>query len=348
MRILPVKGRGVAYDPPNRFETVHLEMEPGHYAEEKPRTEFLADSTRSIVARNQSPDVGFDASVNPYRGCEHGCVYCYARPTHEYLGFSSGLDFERKILVKLRAPELLRDALSRPSWRPQVLGMCGVTDAFQPVERRLRLTRGCLKVLRDFRNPVTIVTKNHLVTRDADILSEMASHECAHVTVSVTTLRNELQRVMEPRTSIPRRRLDAIRTLADAGVPVGVFVAPVIPGLTDEELPAIVQAAADAGAHHASYLILRLPMGVADHFVRWLEAHFPERREKVIGRIRDMRGGKLNDPAFHRRFRGRGEYAKQIRGLFRAAVRKAGLEREPPPLSTAAFRPGGGVQGDLF
>ncbi len=348
MRILPVKGRGVAYDPPNRFETVHLEMEPGHYAEEKPRTEFLADATRSIVARNQSPDVGFDASVNPYRGCEHGCVYCYARPTHEYLGFSSGLDFERKILVKLRAPELLRNALSRPSWRPQVLGMCGVTDAFQPVERRLRLTRGCLKVLRDFRNPVTIVTKNHLVTRDADILAEMAAHDCAHVTVSVTTLRKELQRVMEPRTSIPARRLDAIRTLAEAGVPVGVFVAPVIPGLTDEELPSIVQAAADAGARYASYLLLRLPMGVADHFTQWLEAHFPERREKVLGRIRDMRGGRLNDPAFHRRFRGQGEYAKQIRGLFRAAVRKAGVDRKPPPLSTAAFRRGGGVQGDLF
>ena len=348
MRILPVKGRGVAYDPPNRFETVHGEMEPGHYAEEKPRTEFLADATRSIVARNQSPDVGFDASVNPYRGCEHGCVYCYARPTHEYLGFSSGLDFERKILVKLRAPELLRDALSKPSWRPQVLGMCGVTDAFQPVERRLRLTRGCLEVLRDFRNPVTIVTKNHLVTRDADILAEMAGHDCAQVTISVTTLRNGLQRVMEPRTSIPARRLDAIRTLADAGVPVGVFVAPVIPGLTDEELPAIVQAAAAAGARYASYLILRLPMGVADHFTQWLEVHFPDRRDKVLGRIRGMRGGKLNDPAFHRRFRGQGEYARQIRGLFRAAVRKAGLDRKPPPLSTEAFRRGGGVQGDLF
>lgn len=348
MRNLPVKGRGVAYDPPNRFETVHVEMEPGHYAEEKPRTEFLADATRSIVARNQSPDVGFDASVNPYRGCEHGCVYCYARPTHEYLGFSSGLDFERKILVKLRAPELLRDALSRPSWRPQVLGMCGVTDAFQPVERRLRLTRGCLKVLRDFRNPVTIVTKNHLVTRDADILAEMAAHACAQVTISVTTLRNELQRVMEPRTSIPARRLDAIRRLAGAGVPVGVFVAPVIPGLTDEEIPAIIQSAAEAGARYASYLILRLPRGVADHFTRWLDAHFPDRREKVLGRIRDMRGGKLNDPAFHRRFRGEGEYAGQIRGLFRAAVRKAGLDRKPRPLSTAAFRRGGGVQGDLF
>ncbi len=348
MRILPVKGRGVAYDPPNRFETVHVEMEPGHYAEEKPRTEFLADATRSVVARNQSPDVGFDVSVNPYRGCEHGCVYCYARPTHEYLGFSSGLDFERKILVKLRAPELLRDALSKPSWRPQVLGMCGVTDAFQPVERRLRLTRGCLEVLRDFRNPVTIVTKNHLVTRDVDILAEMADHDCVQVTISVTTLRNELQRVMEPRTSIPARRLDAIRTLSEAGVPVGVFVAPLIPGLTDEEMPWIVEAAAEAGARYASYLTLRLPMGVADHFVGWLDAHFPERKEKVLGRIRDIRGGKLNDPAFHRRFRGQGEYANQIRGLFRAAVRKAGLDRKPRPLSTAAFRRGGGVQGDLF
>ena len=348
MRILPVKGRGVAYDPPNSFETVHVEMEPGLYAEEKPRTEFLADATRSVVARNQSPDVGFDVSVNPYRGCEHGCVYCYARPTHEYLGFSSGLDFERKILVKLRAPELLRDALSKPSWRPQVLGMCGVTDAFQPVERRLRLTRGCLEVLRDFRNPVTIVTKNHLVTRDVDILAEMASHDCVQVTISVTTLRNELQRVMEPRTSIPARRLDAIRALSDACVPVGVFVAPLIPGLTDEEMPSIVEAVAEAGARYASYLTLRLPMGVADHFVGWLDAHFPERKEKVLGRIRDIRGGKLNDPAFHRRFRGQGEYAKQIRGLFRAAVRKAGLDRKPRPLSTAAFRRGGGVQGDLF
>ena len=348
MRILPVKGRGVAYDPPNRFETVHVEMEPGLYAEEKPRTEFLADATRSVVARNQSPDVGFDVSVNPYRGCEHGCVYCYARPTHEYLGFSSGLDFERKILVKLRAPELLRDALSKPSWRPQVLGMCGVTDAFQPVERRLRLTRGCLEVLRDFRNPVTIVTKNHLVTRDVDILAEMAGHDCVQVTISVTTLRNELQRVMEPRTSIPARRLDAIRSLSEAGVPVGVFVAPLIPGLTDEEMPSIVEAAAEAGARYASYLTLRLPMGVADHFVGWLDAHFPDRKEKVLGRIRDIRGGKLNDPAFHRRFRGEGEYANQIRGLFRAAVRKAGLDRKPRPLSTAAFRRGGGVQGDLF
>ena len=323
-------------------------MEPGHYGEEKPLTEFLADATRSIVARNQSPDVGFDASVNPYRGCEHGCVYCYARPTHEYLGFSSGLDFERKILVKRRAPELLREALSRPSWHPQVLGMCGVTDAYQPVERRLGLTRGCLEVLRDFRNPVTIVTKNHLVTRDADVLADLARHDCVNVAISVTTLRNELQRVMEPRTSVPARRLAAIRRLSEAGVPVGVFVAPVIPGLTDEEMPAIVAAAAEAGAGYAAFLLLRLPMGVAEHFVRWLETHFPNRRDKVLARIRDARGGKLNDPAFHRRFRGEGEYAKHVRSLFLAAIRKAGLDQKPPPLSTTAFRRGGRVQGDLF
>ena len=225
----PIKGRGVPYDPPNRFETVHVEMDPGERDGERPRTEFLEDATRAIVARNNSPDLRFGASLNPYRGCEHGCVYCYARPTHEYLGFSSGLDFERKILVKRRAPQLLRQALQSPSWRPQVIAISGVTDAYQPVERRLLLTRGCLAVLRDFRNPVTIVTKNHLVTRDIDILAEMAEHRCVHVWVSVTTLRNDLQRVMEPRTSVPGRRLAAIRCLSEAGIPVGVFVAPLIP-----------------------------------------------------------------------------------------------------------------------
>ncbi len=343
-----IKGRGVGYDPPNRFETVHLEMEPGLYVEERPRTELLADDTRAIVTRNNSPDLSFGATLNPYRGCEHGCVYCYARPTHEHLGFSSGLDFERKIVVKRRAPELLRATLSSASWRPQVVAISGVTDAFQPVERRLRLTRRCLEVLRDFRNPVTIVTKNHLVTRDADILGELARHGCVNVHVSVTTLRNELQRVMEPRTSIPARRLDSIRELSEAGVPVGVFVAPVIPGLTDEEVPSIVKAAARAGAQHAAFMLLRLPGGVADHFVRWLETWFPHRKDKVLARIRDARGGKLNDPAFHGRFRGQGEYAAQIAGLFRAAVKKAGLDRKPPPLSVEAFRRHGGVQGELF
>ena len=344
----PIKGRAVSYDPPSRFETVHLEMDPRTPEDERPRTEFIPDATRAILARNRSPDIPFGASLNPYRGCEHGCVYCYARPTHEYLGHSSGLDFERRILVKHRAPELLRKALSAPSWRPQVIGISGVTDAYQPVERHLRLTRGCLAVLRDFRNPVVIVTKNHLVTRDIDILAELTEHDCVRVTVSVTTLRNDLQRVMEPRTSVPGRRLAAIRQLSSAGIPVGVFVAPLIPGLTDEEMPAILAATAQAGARHASFLLLRLPHGVADLFSDWLEAHFPDRREKVLGRIREVRGGKLNENAFHKRFRGRGEYAGQLRGLFRAAARKAGLDREPPPLSTAAFRRDHGAQADLF
>lgn len=348
MRFLPLRGRAVPYDPPNRYETVHVEADPGQRDADGLRTEFLEDCSRSIVSRNQSPDVPFEASVNPYRGCEHGCVYCYARPTHEQLGFSSGLDFERKILVKRRAPQLLREALSAPSWQPQVVCMSGVTDPYQPAERRFRLTRGCLQVLRDFRNPVGIVTKNHLATRDLDVLSEMAARNCVHVSVSVTTLRNDVQRAMEPRTSAPARRLEAIRKLAEAGVPVGVNVAPVIPGLTDHEAPAILEAAAEAGAKAAVFLLLRLPGAVADHFQHWLEARFPDRREKVLARIREARGGKLNDPAFHSRFRGEGPYAEQMRALFRATARKVGLDGSLPPLSTAGFRRDGGVQNDLF
>jgi len=292
--------------------------------------------------------VPFAASVNPYRGCEHGCSYCYARPTHEQLGFSSGLDFERKIVVKHRAPELLRKALASPAWTPQPICMSGVTDPYQPAERRFRLTRGCLEVLRDFRNPASIVTKNHLVTRDVDILAEMADHGCVHVTLSITTLRNELQRAMEPRTSVPARRLEAVAALSRAGVPVNVNLAPVIPGLTDHEVPAILEAAADAGARSAVFLVLRLPGPVADHFAAWLERHFPERKDKVLARVRDVRGGRLDDPAFHSRFRGRGSYADQMHALFRVAARKAGLEAGLPPLSVDGFRRDGGVQADLF
>ena len=343
-----LKGRAVPYDPPNRFETVHTEIDPEHLGPAAPRTEFLADGTREIIATNRSPDIPFDASVNPYRGCEHGCVYCYARPTHEFLGFSSGLDFERKILVKHRAPQLLREALGARSWRPRLIRLSGVTDPYQPAERRLGLTRGCLEVLRDYRNPVAIVTKNHLVTRDVDVLRDLSEHECVNVTLSVTTLKNELQRVMEPRTSIPARRLDAIRSLSSAGIPVGVFVAPVIPGLNDEEIPAILQAAAEAGAAYASLLLLRLPLGVADHFTNWLETHFPDRKARVLFKIREMRGGRLNDPGFHTRFRGSGQYAKQLERLFRASARKLGLDRKAPRLSTNGFRRHGGTQGDLF
>ena len=282
--------------------------------------------------------MGFEASVNPYRGCEHGCIYCYARPTHEYLGFSAGLDFESRILVKEKAPELLRTELASPRWKPQVIAMCGVTDPYQPVERRLELTRGCLEVLAAFRNPVAIVTKNHLVTRDLDLLGELAAHDAALVFVSVTTLDRDLCGRMEPRASQPGLRLDAIRALSRVGIPVGVLVAPVIPALNDHEVPAILDAAAEAGAKCAGYTMLRLPFGVKDLFEGWLEEHFPERKEKVLHRIRDVRGGRLNETGFGARMKGQGIFAEQLKGLFRAACRKAGLPHRTWSLSTASFR----------
>lgn len=347
----PLKGRGVAHDPPNRFESIHLEREGWLDVDDPaPRTHFYRDATRTIVAHNDSPDVGFDVSVNPYRGCEHGCVYCYARPNHEYLGFSAGLDFETRILVKERAPELLRTALRSRRWKPQPVGMSGVTDPYQPVEKRLGITRACLQVLAEFRNPVTIVTKNHLVVRDLDVLSELAAHNAVCVTLSVTTLRNDLQRVMEPRTSSPRRRLKAIETLSRAGIPVAVNVAPVIPGLTDHEMPAILEAAADVGATRAAYIMLKLPYAVKDMFAVWLDQHVPERAGKVMNRLYSLRRGKLYDGRYGLRQRGEGPFAEQISSMFDVTVRRLGLNaKNVAGLSTAAFRkPPPAGQGDLF
>ena len=335
-----IHGRGAASNPGNRFERSHYAVsdgdEPGDLS--SPDTVLLKDASRSIIAYNDSPDVGFDVSINPYRGCEHGCIYCFARPNHEYLGFSAGLDFETKILVKEQAPELLRRELMLPSWKPQTLAISGVTDAFQPIERRLKLTRRCLEVLVEFRNPVVIITKNELVTRDADLLSELASHDAALVFISVTSLRSELARTLEPRASQPQRRLAAIEALARAGIPVGVLVAPVIPGLTDHEMPGILNACRNAGALTAGYVPLRLPFGLAPLFEEWLTLHAPLQKEKVLHRVREMRGGKLNDPNFGSRLRGDGEYAGQLRKLFEMACRKSGLNAPRPKLSTAAFR----------
>jgi DNA repair photolyase len=346
----PIRGRGTAINPPNRFDPIVYEedleaVDPGA---PKPRTELFRDASRSILARNQSPDVGFDVSINPYRGCEHGCVYCFARPTHETLGFSSGLDFETKILVKPDAPRLLRAELSRPSWKPQVIALSGVTDPYQPVERALKLTRSCLEVLAEFRNPVLIVTKNQLVARDRDLLGDLARRDAAGVCISVTTLDGALQRAMEPRASPPERRLEAIRALAEAGVPVGVLVAPVIPGLTDHEMPAILDAAARCGARFAGYVPLRLPYAVKDLFENWLCDHFPDRKEKILGRIRSLRGGRLNDPAFGSRLRGGGIFAEEIRALFTLGRRRSGLRERSIELSTKAFRRPGGSQLALW
>ena len=336
---LPVlKGRGASWNPPNRFDRLHLDREGWNDPDDPaPETVLLNDATRSILSRNDSPDVGFDVSVNPYRGCAHGCAYCYARPTHEYLGFSAGLDFETRILVKREAPTLLREALASRRWQPEPIMFSGNTDAYQPAERRLRITRRCLEVLAEFRNPVAITTKSYLVTRDVDILQELARVDAAAVSISVTTLRNDIQRKLEPRASSPARRLGAIRVLADAGVPVGVNVAPVIPGLTDHELPGILEAAADAGASHASLILLRLPHGVKELFEAWLTQHVPDRKDKVLNRLRELRGGKLYDARYAVRGRGEGPWAEQIQALFRLTRDRLGLNR-PAALSTAAFK----------
>src|SRR5437667_5040406 len=281
-----IRGRGASWSPANRFEKLHIDLTDADVvdvfreieATPRPFTQYFRDGTKSIITRNTSPDVGFETSLNPYRGCEHGCIYCYARPTHEYLGFSAGLDFESKIMVKTNAPELLRVELESPRWQPQTLVLSGVTDPYQPVERKLQITRGCLEVLAHFRNPVAILTNIHLVTRDIDILRELAACDAAAVNVSVTSLDPNLQRVLEPRTSSPQARLDAIRQLRSAGIPTGVMVAPIIPGLTDHEVPKILDACAKAGAQFAGYTIIRLPWTVAQLFENWLEEHFPERK----------------------------------------------------------------------
>lgn len=315
-------------------------VDPVAAAEDRPArlTKYFRDDTKTIIAHNDSPDVGFESSINPYRGCEHGCIYCFARPTHEYLGFSAGLDFESRIMVKMDAPQLLAAELSKPRWKPQVLAMSGVTDPYQPVERRLQITRKCLEVLARFRNPVAIITKNALVTRDLDLLGELAADHASAVNVSITSLDPKLQRVLEPRTSSPRARLEAVAQLRAAGIPVGVMVAPIIPGLTDHETPAILKAAAEAGAQFAGYVVVRLPYAVAPLFEHWLEEHFPERKEKVLGRIRHLRGGeRLNDPHFRSRMRGEGIFAEQIRDLFTVGCKRAGIG-ERVKLSTAAFR----------
>lgn len=346
----PLRGRGASWSPANRFEKLHVDsvdpdfvdLDPDSLSEEDARpvrqTQFYKDHTSTIIARNNSPDVGFARSVNPYRGCEHGCAYCFARPTHEYLGFSAGLDFESKIMVKEDAPELLAAELSSPKWKPQLVLMSGVTDPYQPVERKLRITRRCLEVLARFRNPLGIITKNQLVTRDIDLLSELAVHNAVAVNISITSLDRKLQQILEPRTSPPQARLDAVARLRDAGIPVGVMVAPIIPGITDHEMPAILAASGKAGAQFAGYVLLRLPWAVAPIFERWLDEHFPERKEKVLGRIREMRGGKLYDYRWSLRQEGEGIFAQQIESMFTVARRRAGIGGTRPEVSTAAFR----------
>jgi DNA repair photolyase len=310
-------------------------------------TEFFIDSTREILARNDSPDVPFTYSINPYRGCEHGCIYCYARPSHEYLGFSAGIDFESKILVKPEAPRLLEEAFQRRSWKPQVIAFSGNTDAYQPIERKLQLTRRCLEVFLKYRNPVGLITKNHLITRDLDVLRQLAMLDLVHVHISITTLDPRLARIMEPRTSAPARRLEAVEMLAASQIPVGVNAAPLIPGLTDEELPSILKESAARGARTAAYILVRLPGAVEPLFVDWLKRELPERAPKVLARLRDMRDGKLSDSRFGTRMRGEGKLAESLRGLFDLSCRKYGLNQTRVELSTRHFTRGNAAQLSL-
>lgn len=348
-------GRGAAVQPDNPYLSAQRVDDLEHVADdqeylaslERPATEYLDDASQSIVATNDSPDISFRYSVNPYRGCAHGCSYCYARPGHEYLGFSAGIDFETKVLVKRRAPELFREFLARPTWKPELIVFSGVTDCYQPVERELRLTRGCLEVAAECRQPVGIITKNALVTRDLDVLRQLAAHRAVQVAVSVTTLDQTLARVLEPRTSSPAARLRAISELSAAGVPTIVMTAPIIPGLNDHEVPAILAAAREAGACSASYTLVRLPSTVREVFLDWLHRHRPHQAAKVESFIRSTRDGKLNNSTWGERQRGQGAIAEQIAQTFKVFTKKHGLDERLGPLNYEDFRPPRPVNGQL-
>jgi DNA repair photolyase len=350
-----ITGRGAQSLPPNRFEKIHAEDDFDHldaddeYLQQrrKPKTEYFADASRSIISENDSPDVPFRFSLNPYRGCAHGCAYCYARNTHEYLGLSAGLDFETKIFVKPDAPALFHEWLAREDYVPEMVAFSGVTDCFQPIEKELQLTRQCLKVACETGQPIGIVTKNRLVTRDLDLLAKMASTNTINVAISVTSLDQSLTRRMEPRTSSPASRLESIRELSSAGVPVHLMAAPMIPGLNDDELPAILQAGADAGAKTASYLIVRLPLTVKPVFVEWLQAAYPEKAQRVISRIRSVRYGELNSSKWGERMKGTGLIADQLRQAFEIFSRKLGLNQKLAPLETKHFGPPKPRRGQL-
>lgn len=338
-------GRGAQSNPPNRFQRIQVEedreqLDADDLVESSRRvpTEYFADSARSLLSENDSPDLPFRFSVNPYRGCAHGCSYCYARPSHEYLGLSAGLDFETKILVKQDAPRLLREHLADRAWRPEPIMFSGVTDCYQPAERTFRLTRQCLEVAWEARQPVTIITKNALITRDLDLLSPMAAARLVAVAISINSLDQALTRVLEPRTSAPVARLRAIQELATAGVPVSAMVAPVIPGLNDSEIPAVLRTAAEHGAHGARYNLLRLPSTVLPVFLEWLERHLPERRPRVEALVRSTREGRLNNSEFGTRMRGTGEFAEQLRRTFQVFAKRFGLDGPAPELDASQFR----------
>lgn len=340
------KGRGAVSNPAGRYERDHREpVDDGWSVTDDdtpgvgPATIVTVDPARTIISRNTSPDIGFSASINPYRGCEHGCVYCYARPGHAYLGLSAGLDFETRLFARTGAPALLEAEIAHRGYACDPIAIGTVTDAWQPVERRLRITRGCLQVLASARHPLSLITKASLVERDLDLLAPMAAQGLVFAMVTVTTLDPALARLLEPRAPAPWRRLETIRRLADAGVPVGVSVAPVIPFVNEPEIEAVLDAAHAAGARYANHVVLRLPWELRDVFSAWLAEHFPDRAARVTARLRDMRGGRDNDPRFGWRMKGQGPFADMIRMRFDARLRRLGIGRERPALRTDLFEP---------
>jgi DNA repair photolyase len=339
-----IKGRGAISNRTGRYEPTTRERVDDGWAlppeeETRPDTRVLKDTSRTVIARNNSPDVGFDRSINPYRGCEHGCIYCFARPTHAYLGLSPGLDFETRILTKPDAGKLLEQELAKPGYRPAVIAMGTNTDPYQPLEKKLRITRSILEVLSECRHPVGIVTKSALIRRDIDLLAPMAEQGLAAATISLTTLDSGLSRVMEPRAASPARRLETIRALSAAGIPTGVLVAPMIPALNDREMESLLEAAVEAGARTAGYVLLRLPLEIKDLFEEWLEAHFPGRAKHVLSLVRSMRDGKLYQSEFGTRMTGTGPYADLLAKRFRLAASRLGLTRRDWQFNTSLFRP---------
>ncbi|MDC1142185.1 PA0069 family radical SAM protein [Planctomycetota bacterium] len=344
-----IHGRGTGLNPVNRFEKVHVEYD-AHVLDPvadsdlgaditPPKTQFFDDTTKSIISWNDSPDIPFNAAINPYRGCEHGCVYCFARQYHEYLGYSSGLDFETKIHIKRNAAELLRREFMKKSWKPQPISLSGATDVYQPVELKLRITRSILEVLAEFRNPVGIITKNALVTRDMDRLLKLSEHNACRVMVSITTIDDNIRSKMEPRTSTIDKRFEAVARLREAGIPVGVMLAPIIPGLTCQDIPKLVERAAGAGADSVHMMPVRLPYAVSELFDNWLQEHFPMRRKKVLNRLAEMRGQTLDDSRVYKRMTGEGKWAEELNALFQLSRRKHGLDnRDRTPLNADAFR----------
>jgi DNA repair photolyase len=353
LKNIDLKSRGAGINPKNRFEEIYLDYDDKdieHFENEKERipTTYYFDNTKTILAKNDSPDLGFDYSINPYRGCEHGCIYCYARPTHEYLGFSAGLDFETKIMVKKDAPLLLEKEFKKKSWIPQPIMFSGNTDCYQPIERKFEITRKCIEVFKKFNHPVGLITKNALILRDIDLLAEMAKENLATAVISITTLKRDLSRKLEPRTSVPSERFNAVERLAEAGINVGVNVAPIIPGLNDEEIPAILKEASERGAKFAGHTIVRLPYSVKELFTDWLERNYPEKASKIINRIHEVRNGNLNDANWGTRLSGKGETAEATHKLFKMSCDKYGLNKEKMHMDYTKFRKSEIVQEEMF